>query len=183
MNQITVLKTRRLSKSIDRILKDNLPASNEFGYSRSGRGRKTNENHIYETQEKAIENGDLTVTEMIKKSDELIVALSELRTKISNFNKNSEINDLLNQKATLSEKLSAKNKIVKSIQAPKIDTTNNKYAQGCSEQLIESIKLDIIKLERATQEIEDKCAGINANHKLEISNEVWSLLKKYNLID
>lgn len=177
--EITILKARRITSSIDRLLKDLLPISRDrFGM----RERNENAHFVHANIEVASVIGDDNVTKIVNDYEELLTAKYHLRSLIGKFNSNSDIDNLQNkskEKESLNDGLVAATKKFKS---PSFNTTNNQFSEGCSEVFLKEIKKKIQKNNNEIQNISDKCAEINLTNKIDISDECVNILNNYDLL-
>lgn len=177
--ELNILKARRITTSIDKLLKDLLPPSDDrFAF----RDRNENLHFIHDDIESASSIGDEKVKNIFSNYESLVGVKYYLRSLIGEFNASSEIIKLQN----LSKRIESENNgllsITKKYKNPSFNTTNNKFSEGCSSEYIATVKKRIQRNNNEIQNISDKCAEINITNKITISDEYVEVLKNYDLL-
>lgn len=177
--KITILKARRITSSIDRLLKDLLPISRDrFSY----RDKSESGHFIYADVDSASAIGDNNVAKIVNDYEELLAVKYHLRSLVGVFNSSSNINALQNESKEKESINQGLNAVLNKYKIPSFNTTNNQFSDGCSDVFLRNIKKRIQKNNNDIQNISDKCAEINLTNKIEISDDFVTILKNYDLL-
>lgn len=177
--KITILKARRIGSAIETLLMSMLPLKRDrYGF----REDKSGLYYTHDSVESATKDSDPKATSVLEKTDLLLDANFHLRQLIHDFNFNSDIDALMHETAKVKYQNSCLVASLQKYKKPLFNATNNKYSEGCSDELISSIQARIQKNNSLIQDLSDKCAFVNLNNEIVIEDKYVAILKDYDLL-
>lgn len=146
--------------------------------------QKLNKNYNYDTPRTSAEQTELTTKKYIESLDELFDTMYNMRKLVKQFNA-----DKIDDKSADIAKIDQQNDILKDIQrrgqpepVSSYSSTKMQYSSGYTLAYEQELRNKIKENQRKIQSLKDSCAGINASHKIDVSEDIESVLNKYSLI-
>lgn len=135
----------------------------------------------FKTYEESAKVTEKNLKEKTEKITKLIDIKFTLRNIVKRFNV-SKIDEKTAEIAKVEEQLSFYKTLV-GFNQPNPTYDRNSYSSGVTATFNDEARDELKRLTRKKQSLKDSCAGINSSGEVELSGELVSLLKEFNLID
>ncbi|MGR5347231.1 hypothetical protein [Vibrio mediterranei] len=175
---LTLTNAHRLVTAIDETVKS-LIGQQERYYSH----RPKPVNHVHQSEDDARTAARAKLANKLRSVDTLLEVKFEIRKLIDAKNHEFKINDLLAENAKLKLKIQTRKNLLSAYSAPLVEPTNMLFSEGLTEEDIVMEQAELQQLQRASQTIDDKRAGINASQTITIMPALVDTLKTHNLVD